>query len=70
MGKKKNVNKSKKKISSEIVEDSDGRQYHIGLASGEVANTILIVGDPARAKKVSKYFDEGSIRIEIQNREY
>ncbi len=30
-----------------------GRQYHIGLAPGEVAPTILLVGDPARARRIA-----------------
>ena len=35
--------------SSEHIQDSLGRQYHIGLAPGEVAEFIMLVGDPARA---------------------
>ncbi|MBM3984771.1 MAG: hypothetical protein FJ296_03630, partial [Planctomycetes bacterium] len=30
-----------------------GRQYHIGLAPGEVAPVILLVGDPARARRIA-----------------
>lgn len=36
----------------------EGRQYHIGLAHGEVAPFILLCGDPARVKKVASFFDE------------
>ncbi len=53
---------------SEIVEDSEKRQYHIGLSPGEVANTVLLVGDPARAEKVAKHFD--SVTIQKVNREF
>lgn len=38
-------------------EGAGGRQYHIGLAKGEVAERILLVGDPARARKVADHFD-------------
>ena len=61
-GSKKNIN------NSEIVEDSEKRQYHIGLSPGEVANTVLLVGDPKRAEKVAKFFD--SVRINKKNREF
>ena len=53
---------------SEIVEDDEQRQYHIGLAPGEVANTVIFVGDPARAEKVAKFFD--SITLKKSNREF
>ena len=53
---------------SEIVEDQEKRQYHIGLAPGEVANTVLLVGDPKRAEKVAKYFD--LIRVSKSVREF
>jgi uridine phosphorylase len=53
---------------SEIVEDSEKRQYHIALAPSEVANTVLLVGDPKRAEKISMLFD--SVRIKKSNREF
>jgi uridine phosphorylase len=31
---------------------ADNRQYHIGLRAGEVAPSILLVGDPTRARRV------------------
>ena len=46
----------------------DGRQYHIGLAPGEVAPSILLVGDPDRADRVSQLFDD--IDLSRRNREY
>ncbi|MEE9391225.1 MAG: nucleoside phosphorylase [Planctomycetota bacterium] len=56
--------------SADRVEDTTGRQYHIGLAPGELATNILTVGDAARAERLAKRFDEGSIRTEKRNREY
>lgn len=54
--------------SAEIVKTKEGRQYHIGLAPGEVAPFILLCGDPARARRVATYFDNRS--AEITSREY
>lgn len=33
------------------------KQYHIDLAPGDVGRYVLLPGDPARAEKISKYFD-------------
>ena len=63
--------KKKKKVryrSAERVATPEGRQYHIGLAPGEVAPYILLCGDPGRAAKVSKLFDR--ITHHKSNREY
>lgn len=54
--------------SAEIVSDSQGRQYHIGLSPGEVAPYILLCGDPARARRVANYFD--TAQKPVANREY
>lgn len=53
---------------SEIVEDSEKRQYHIGLSPGEVANTVILVGDPSRAEKVAQHFE--SVSVHKINREF
>ncbi|MEW6743356.1 MAG: nucleoside phosphorylase [Planctomycetota bacterium] len=44
------------------------RQYHIGLAPGEVAPWVLLVGDPARAERAGALLD--SVRLRRHNREY
>lgn len=54
--------------SAELVSTKEGRQYHIGLAPGEVAPYILMCGDPARAHRVAKYFDKAN--KPITSREY
>jgi uridine phosphorylase len=48
---------------------SDNREYHIGIAPGEVPELVLLPGDPDRARKIAeKFFDEPE---EIaKNREY
>jgi len=52
---------------AELVLNTDGSIYHLKLNPGEVAETILLVGDPGRAKMISEYFDE--IEVIRQNRE-
>lgn len=37
--------------------DAEGRVYHLGLKRGEVANRILLVGDPDRAKIIRESLD-------------
>lgn len=54
--------------SAQRVRDAKGRQYHVGLAPGEVAGSIMLVGDPARAELVSGMFDE--VELERRNREF
>lgn len=54
--------------SADRIEGSEGRQYHIGLAPGEVAPRIVLVGDPERAKRIAGGFDE--VRVERSRREY
>ena len=43
------------------------RQYHIALERGELAEYVLLVGDPGRVAKVSRHFD--AIELERSNRE-
>ena len=40
--------------SAEVVKDAEGRQYHIGVAPGELAPYILLCGDPARAERAGR----------------
>ena len=54
--------------SAEQVHDASGRQYHIGCGPGDVAERILLVGDPARAQLVAEQFE--SIDVERRNREF
>lgn len=53
---------------SELIINSRGAIYHLDLRPEEMANTIILVGDPDRVKVVSKYFD--SIEFRLQHREF
>jgi len=44
------------------------RQYHIGVAPGEISDYILLCGDPARAERTSRLFDKTV--FEGRNREF
>jgi uridine phosphorylase len=48
--------------SAEIVKTPEGKQYHLATKPGDVASTILLVGDPARADKVATRFSRIDVR--------
>jgi uridine phosphorylase len=47
---------------------SGERQYHIGLAPGELAEYILLPGDPDRTARIASRLDD--IEVERRNREF
>ncbi|NND78046.1 MAG: nucleoside phosphorylase [Flavobacteriales bacterium] len=53
---------------SELPLNGDGSIYHLALFPEDIAETILVAGDPARAKKIASYFDK--IELEKSNREF
>lgn len=53
---------------SELVLNSDGSVYHLNLLPEEIADKIILVGDPDRVPKVSKYFDK--IEVKKNKREF
>jgi len=48
--------------------DTRGQQFHIKMSTGELAENILLVGDPARVHTIAQLFDE--IDYENENREF
>lgn len=52
---------------SELILNPDGSIYHLHLKPENLANDIIVVGDPGRVKEISKYFDK--IEFTCQNRE-
>lgn len=52
---------------SELPMTPDGRIYHLGIAPENLADHIIVVGDPGRVPSVSKYFD--TVDFKNQNRE-
>lgn len=53
---------------SELIINNRGAIYHLDLRPEEIADTIILVGDPDRVKKVSQHFD--SIEVQQQHREF
>jgi len=52
---------------SELILNPDGSVYHLHLKPENIADTIIVVGDPGRVKEISKHFDK--IDFTVQNRE-
>lgn len=52
---------------SELILNPDGSVYHLHLKPGDLANDVIVVGDPGRVKEISKHFDR--IDFQAQNRE-
>lgn len=52
---------------SELIVNGDGSIYHLHLTPEELADNVILVGDPGRVPVVSKHFD--TIEVKRQNRE-
>lgn len=52
---------------SELILNPDGSVYHLHLKPENLAETIIVVGDPGRVKEISKHFDK--LEFTAQNRE-
>ncbi|MEI6580020.1 MAG: hypothetical protein WCN92_11255, partial [Eubacteriales bacterium] len=52
---------------SELILNADGAVYHLSCKPGDIAENIIVVGDPKRVSSVSKYFD--TIDFTMENRE-
>jgi uridine phosphorylase len=57
----------RKNKKTELVLNAEGKAYHLNLKPGDVADTIFLVGDPARAKTIADFFD--TVDLESSNRE-
>lgn len=47
---------------SELIINSDGSVFHLHLKPEELADTVILVGDPGRVEMVSSFFDEVELR--------
>ena len=54
--------------SAELILNQDGSIYHLKLLPGDIADTIILVGDPDRVEMVSAFFD--SVELRRSNREF
>ncbi|MCF8391851.1 MAG: nucleoside phosphorylase [Bacteroidales bacterium] len=53
---------------SELILNPDGSIYHLHLKKENVADKVILVGDPGRVKKVSDLFDK--VEFKVENREF
>ena len=53
---------------SELLITPENKIYHLNLAQGDLATTIITVGDPNRVALVSQFFDE--IELKVSKREF
>ena len=53
---------------SELIINDRGAIYHLDARPDEIGENIITVGDPARVKQVSKYFDK--VEVERHHREF
>ncbi len=53
---------------SELILNEDGSIYHLHLKPENVADKVILVGDPGRVEKVSNLFD--SVEFRMKNREF
>ncbi len=51
-------------LPSELVLNSDGAVYHLGLHPDQLAEKVIVVGDPARVKRISDKFNVVEHRVE------
>lgn len=59
---------SRRLAESELILNPDGSIYHLNLKPGQVAQTVITVGDPDRVSKVSQHFDQ--LEYSTQLREF
>mgnify|MGYP003292825991 CR=1 FL=1 len=53
---------------SELIVNEDGSIFHLHLKPEQLADTIILVGDPNRVDMVASYFDK--IECDVQSREF
>lgn len=53
---------------SELILNPDGSVFHLHLLPGQLAQKVILVGDPDRVEMITKHFD--TIESEAKNREF
>ena len=54
--------------SSELIINADGSIFHLHLKPEQLADIVILVGDPARVAMIAEYFD--TKECEVSNREF
>jgi uridine phosphorylase len=53
---------------TELITNQDGSIFHLNLLPGDIANKIIIVGDPGRVDMLASLMEE--VRVRKENREF
>lgn len=53
---------------SELIINEDGSIFHLHIKPEQLADTVILVGDPSRVNMVASFFD--SIECDVQSREF
>jgi uridine phosphorylase len=53
-------------LSSELILRPSGALYHLDLVPGQVAETIITVGDPERVRAITDRFDKVELKVEAR----
>ena len=53
---------------TDLIINPDGSIYHLNLRPDQLADSVIVVGDPGRVPEISHYFDH--IECTAQNREF
>jgi len=53
---------------TDLILNPDGSIYHLHLLPDDIADTVILVGDPGRVKRVSMHFDR--VEVSKENREF
>ncbi len=54
--------------SSELILNEDGSIFHLHLLPSQIADVVILVGDPGRVAAVGDFFD--SVECEVESREF
>ena len=52
---------------TELIINSENRIYHLNLKKEEIADKIILVGDPSRVSQISKKFQKIEFKIHLTN---
>jgi len=53
---------------TDLILNTDGSIYHLHLLPEDIADTVILVGDPGRVSRISSHFEH--IEVSKQNREF
>ena len=66
---KKNMERNPIIAESELIINPDGTIFHLHLHPEDIADSIILVGDPGRVDMVAAHFDKGSVDCNVSSRE-